>query len=89
MIIKKSGKLLDWKTIKKEMNNGKFVETVTSIDITKVKPSVLKKIRSEILSHKNWDLKKIKRASKAVENMAIWLNSIHEYQMEIDKLKPL
>ena len=33
---------MEWKDIKREMNNGTFIERVLNIDVTKVKKKILK-----------------------------------------------
>lgn len=43
----------------------------------KIKKSTLKKLKEDYIDDKDfWDMKKLKRASKAIGPLAIWLESI-------------
>ena len=70
------------------MNGGNFITGVLRIDVSKIRKPLLKRIKTEILKHKDWEFKKVKKASRAARELAIWLNSISEYQQEIQRLKP-
>ena len=70
------------------MNGGNFITGVLRIDVSKIRKPLLKRIKTEILKHKDWEFNKVKKASRAARELAIWLNSISEYQQEIQRLKP-
>ena len=69
-----TGKTLPWDAIQKEMAND-FVDRVLKINWKKVKKSVLEKLKKDYFENPEWQLDKIKRASKAMGPLAEWMDA--------------
>ena len=81
-------KVLDWDKIKKKMNDGTFVSKLKKINLSKIDKKVLEKFKKEYIQTDLWDLKKLKRASKAMGPLGEYLESIENYIAKRDKIGP-
>lgn len=45
-------------------------------NINKTKPKIITKVKKEYIDQGDWDLEKLKRASKAMGPLGTWLESI-------------
>ena len=43
------GKVLDWDTIKRKLNQGTFVKKMMTFDVTKVKFNVIKQVKKDYI----------------------------------------
>ncbi len=82
------GKILDWKEIKSEMNNGTFLDKILKMNVSKIPKKILTRLRKEYIEQDFWDIEKLRRASKAIKPLADWVDGIGEYALEKKKLEP-
>lgn len=66
-------KILPWNKIQTEMNNGNFIVNVLQMDPKKIKNKTIKDIDEVYMKDENWDIEKIKGASKAISPFVDWL----------------
>lgn len=81
-------KVLSWDDIKKKMNDGTFVEKLKKINLSKINKKVLNQFKKEYIQTELWDLKKLKRASKAMGPLGEYLESIEYYINKRDEIGP-
>lgn len=81
-------KVMEWDEIKKKMNDGTFVSKLKKINLSKIDKKVLEKFKKEYIQTDLWDLKKLKRASKAMGPLGEYLESIENYIGSRDKIGP-
>ena len=71
-----TGKVFPWATIMKRIVADDFVQLVLTINIKKIKPSIIAKFKKDYVKSKEWDLEKLKKASKAMGPLGEWLESL-------------
>lgn len=71
-----TGKVLEWSVIKKKMVSDDFTGQVSHFNIKKIKPDILAKFKKEYVETKDWDLAKLKKASRAMGPLGEWLESL-------------
>lgn len=88
MFLLLEGSQLSWEMIVKKMSNDQFITRVINIDLAKIKTSVLTKFKKDYVNTKEWDLDKLKKASKAMGPIGAWLESLTKFvnQQEANEL---
>lgn len=66
-------KVLLWKQIQNEMNNGNFITEVLQLKPEKVTNKCISTIEGKYFQDEQWDVDKIKAASKAISPFVDWL----------------
>ena len=65
-------KVLTWDQIKSEMAKG-FINSVLKFNLSKVPLKVVQYVKKEYVSKDNWNIEKLKKASKAMGPLGEWL----------------
>lgn len=78
----------EWDQIKKEMMGGEFKKLIKNFKGKTVKPEVLKTMYKNYTSHPDWDLKKLKNASKIMGPFGEWMEMQMEYLKTQSDLAP-
>jgi dynein heavy chain 1, cytosolic len=88
-LITNSAKPLDWAEIKTGMRKDDFISSIINFKTENLNPNVSRKIESNFLRSKDWNLDNIFRASKAAGPMAKWVDSQVHYAYILDRVEPL
>lgn len=78
LLIKKEE--FDWKELKATLLHIDFVDEVLNYDIETAEKSLIDRINSSYISDPDWQIDKIKRASKAIGPLAEWLTYQVQYK---------
>lgn len=79
---------LEWDQIKKEMISGDLKKQIKIFKGKKVKPEVQKNMIKNYTSSPEWDLKKLKNASKVMGPFGDWMENELEYLKTQNVLEP-
>ena len=76
----KDGKMGDdyWESAKKMLMDSKFLDSLKAYDKDNIKPKIIKKIRP-YLKKKEFELKVVKKASKAAYGLCSWVRAMEAY----------
>ena len=81
-------KVLTWKEIQSRLNKGDFINSILKFDWKKIEDDDVKFLKENYLEKKEWDVKKIYGASKAVGPLGEWFEDIILYSELQKKVKP-
>ena len=84
-----TGKILDWKEIKKEMGKPDLTQKIFGFNTRNISEKVKDKIFKDFLNNKDWEIKAIYKASRAAGPLAEWLESQMKYASILTQIKPL
>jgi len=84
-----TGKAKDWKTAKSEMSDAnKFLTALKNFDVSKVKESTLKTIRSKYFSNKDFNPDFIGSKSLPAGHLCAWILALSQYQIVYKNIVP-
>jgi dynein heavy chain 1 len=88
-LVTNSVKPVEWNDIKQSMRKENFIPDIINFNTSSLSQSIVKRITKNFLNHKDWDLERIDRASKAAGPLAKWVNSQVSYADILDRVDPL
>jgi dynein heavy chain len=84
-----TGKAKDWKTAKSEMSDAnKFLTGLKNFDVSKVKESTLKTIRSKYFGNKDFNPDFIGSKSVPAGHLCSWILALSQYQIVYKNIVP-
>lgn len=80
----------EWTEIKEWLRKDDFIQRVMNYNINTLSPKVKAFIRKNYLDNKaEFDIEKIKKASKAAGPLGMWVQSLLDYADIFDSITPL
>lgn len=88
-IVSNSAKPMEWADIRQFMRREDFIPNIINFETSSLSVSIVKRINKNYLNHKDWDIERIDRASKAAGPLAKWVNSQVSYADILERVDPL
>ncbi len=83
------GKKMTWKQISSRLNNGNFISSILKFKLSKKNSENYEFVKKNYLGSKEWNVKSIYKASRAVGPLADWLSSLVQFVEVKKKLIPI
>lgn len=77
-----------WEASKKFMNEKHFLNEIKGYDKDNIDEKIMQKVRDKYITHKDFNAKRVEKASFAAKGLCEWILAISDYEKVLRFVKP-
>ena len=82
-------KKLSWKGIRARMGKREFIQNLLTFDSSSITPKLRRKLEKDYLSKPEWNVEALRKTSKTIVPLAMWIRSQVRFSGIEEKIRPL